>query len=230
VWVADGRSGEAIRVAAGYSAISAPIPFRSGPPPARAAESTSMAIGAGGVWITDGSSRLTRIDTQTRRVTHVAAGRPLNGVAYGAGTVWAVSGPGRAVLRLDPATGALAKKIELAGRARAETPYPAAVAVAGDQVWVLNRNTATVVRIDASTDSIAAVVPIGVDRVPNAIAADGRSAWVANGDGSLARIDVTSTTARTVWVGESVGNVAIGGDRLWVTTTTIDHQLPGGAG
>ena len=189
-----------------------------------------MAIGAGGVWITDGSSRLARIDAQTRRVTHVAAGRPLNGVAYGAGALWAVSGPGRAVLRLDPATGAPAKRIELAGRARAETPYPAAVAVAGGQVWVLNRNTATVVRIDASTDSIAAVVPIGVDRVPNAIAADGQSAWIANGDGSLARIDASSTTARTVWVGESVGNVAIGGGRLWVTTTTLDHHLPGGAG
>jgi DNA-binding SARP family transcriptional activator len=229
VWVADGRSGQAVRVEAGYSAISAPFRFRRGPPVARAAEATSMAVGAGAVWITDGSSRLVRIDVETRHATGIAGGEPLNGVAFGAGAVWAVSGPGRAVLRIDPATRAVSR-LELAGRARAEAPYPAAIAASGDTVWVLNRNTATVVRINALTRAVAAVIPIGVDRVPNAIAAAGQTAWVANGDGSLSRIDTTSATARSIWVGESVGNVASGGGRLWVTTTAIDRQLPGGAG
>ena len=229
VWVADGRRGEVVRVTPGYDQVSAPIRFRDGRPVRRAAEATALAAGAGGVWVTDGSERLARIDPASRAVTHIDAGVELNGVAVGAGAVWAISGPGRAVVRIDPAT-ATPRRIVLAARPGGEAPFPAAIAATDEAVWVLNRNTATVVRIDPVTEGPAAVIPVGVDRVPNDIAAEGRTAWTANEDGSLSRIEAGATTARTVWVGESLRSVAVSGSRLWVTTAALDQQLPGGAG
>ena len=95
---------------------------------------------------------------------------------------------------------------------------------------MLSRNTATVVRIDPVTEGPAAVIPIGIDRVPNEIAASGRTAWVANEDGSLSRLEVGASEPRSVWVGESLRSVAVSGSRLWVTTAALDQQLPGGAG
>jgi hypothetical protein len=95
---------------------------------------------------------------------------------------------------------------------------------------VLNRNTASVVRIDPVIEGPAAVIPIGVDRVPNDIAAADRTAWTANEDGSLSRIEVGATSARTIWVGESLRTVAVSPSHLWVTTAALDQQLPGGAG
>jgi streptogramin lyase len=228
VWVADGRRGEVVRVAPGYDEVSAPIRFRAGRPERRAAEATSLAAGAGGVWVTDGSERLARIDPASREVTYVDAGVALNDVAVGAGAVWAISGPDRALVRIDPVTNA-PRRIKLF-RPSEQAPFPTAIAATDAAVWVLNRNAATVARFDPVTEGPAAVIPIGVDRVPNDIAAADRTAWTANEDGSLSRIEVGATTAQTVWVGESLRSVAVSGSHLWVTTVALDQQLPGGAG
>ena len=97
-------------------------------------------------------------------------------------------------------------------------------------MWVLNGNTANVTRIDPRTRGVVTTIPIGVDRVPTDIAAAGRSAWVANGDGSLSRLDVGAAAAKSIWVGESLERVAAEGARVWITTTAFDQKLPGGAG
>ena len=93
---------------------------------------------------------------------------------------------------------------------------------------MLSRNTATVTRIDPETRGVAAVIPIGVDRSPNEIAAGGQAAWVANEDGTLSRIDEKAREARSVWVGESLRQAATNGARLWVGTASLDQQMPGG--
>jgi hypothetical protein len=54
--------------------------------------------------------------------------------------------------------------------------------------------------------------------------------WVANFDGSLSRIDAGRREAASLWVGESVSDVASDGTRLWMTTVALDQQLPGGSG
>jgi streptogramin lyase len=231
VWVADGRRGVLVRVEPGYDDVSRPIRFRRGVARARTApEDTSIAAGAGGVWVTDGSENLVRVDPATRAVTVIRAGRPLAGVTVGAGAVWAISARRPGVLRIDPRTNRVTDRIPIVARSGEEAPFPAGIAATAEAVWVLNANTATVVRIDPRTRGIAAVVPIGVDRVPNEIAAAGRTAWVANEDGTLSRIDEDAREARSVWVGESLRDVAAHGSRLWVGTASLDQQLPGGAG
>jgi hypothetical protein len=65
--------------------------------------------------------------------------------------------------------------------------------------------------------------------VPSDIAAEGRTAWVSNGDGSLARLDVGAAKPDSMRIGESLERVAAGAGSVWVTTTAFDQKLPGGA-
>ena len=132
------------------------------------------------------------------------------------------------MLRIDPATNRVTDPIAIAERPGEDAPVPASIAASEGAVWVLNRNTATVVRIDPTGRGISGTVAIGVDRVPNEIVAAGRTAWVANEDGSLSRIDEKAREARSVWVGESLRQAATNGARLWVGTASLDQQLPGG--
>ena len=229
-WVANGRHGELVRITLGYDDAAPPIRLRRGAPPRSSAQATSVAVGAGGVWVTDGSDRLARVDPATRAVTAIRVGRPLDGVAVGAGAVWAISGSRPSVLRIDPRTNAVTDRIALVTRAGERAPFPTRIAASAGALWVLSRNTATVTRIDPDGRGVAAVIPIGVDRAPNEIAAGGQTAWVANEDGTLSRIDERATSATSLWVGAAVREVGVDGDRVWVATTALDQQLPGGSG
>jgi DNA-binding SARP family transcriptional activator/DNA-binding beta-propeller fold protein YncE len=226
VWVADGRSGVLGRVESGYERVSR-IRFRRGG--SARPDRTSVAAGAGRVWVTDGSASLAAVDPATRSVTTIPAHRPLDGVAVGAGAVWAISSRTASVLRIDARSRAVTDRIQIA-RAGEEAPFPVGIAATDAAVWVLNRNTASVTRIDPRTRGLDASISIGVDRVPNAIAAAGGAAWVANEDGSLSRIAADADTTTSRWVGESLREIAVDGDRIWVATTALDQQMPGGAG
>jgi DNA-binding SARP family transcriptional activator len=229
-WVVNGRRGELVRITLGYADAAPPIRFRRGPPPRASGRITSVAAGAGGVWITDGSRRLVRVDPATRAVTAIAVGRPLDGVTVGAGAVWAISASRASVLRIDPRTNAVTDRVVLVTRPGESAPLPTRIVASPAAVWVLSRNTATVTRIDPQTRGVVAVIPIGVDRSPNEIAASGEAAWVANEDGTLSRIADEATSADSLWVGGAVREVAVTADRVWVATTALDQQLQGGRG
>jgi hypothetical protein len=72
-------------------------------------------------------------------------------------------------------------------------------------------------------------VELGIDREPADIAASGRTAWVANFDGSLSRIDGRSSTPKSIWVGGSLERVSATPSTVWATTTALDQKLPGGS-
>jgi DNA-binding SARP family transcriptional activator/DNA-binding beta-propeller fold protein YncE len=228
IWVVDGQAGRLARVVPGYDTVSYSIPFRRGrsarPP------SASAVVADEGVWIADGSKRLTRVDAETREVTAIETGRPLTAAAAGAGAIWAISADPPSLLRVDPATRSVTDTLPLVARGGEEAPNPVAVAAGPNAVWVLNSNTATVTRVDPATQGVSASIPIGVDRVPNGLATDGDRAWVANEDGTLSRIEPGASVAASVWVGESLRRVAATGTRLWVATAALDQDLPGGAG
>jgi DNA-binding SARP family transcriptional activator len=235
VWVADSRRGLVVRLAPGYGEQTARIAYRR-TTVARPnvggfrLDPTSLAAGAGAVWLTDGSARLRRLDPRTSRTTSIAAPRPLDGVAVGAGAVWAFSARPAAVVRVDPRTNAVTDVIPIVSRRGADAPFPIGIAANSLGVWVLNGNTATVTRIDPQQRGPTDTIAIGVDRLPSDIAAAGPTVWVANFDGSLSRIDAGRREAASLWVGESVSDVASDGTRLWLTTAALDQQLPGGSG
>ncbi|MGH2824534.1 MAG: hypothetical protein ACRDLY_16275, partial [Thermoleophilaceae bacterium] len=173
---------------------------------------------------------LVRIDADTGETAALRVGRRVEAVAAGGGAVWALSSRSASVLRVDAGDGSVTDTVSIAARPGAEAPFPVAVAATSRAVWVLNGNTATVTQIDPRTLGVVTTIPIGVDRVPTDIAAGGSTAWVSNGDGSIARIQAGAGGAREIRVGESLERVAAAGANVWVTTTAFDQKLPGGAG
>jgi hypothetical protein len=235
VWVADGRRGVVSRIPAGYERVSErfPVPTsrEAAQPSGRLqASRASIAVAGGTVWLTNGSERLVRIEADTGETAATPVGRRLDAVTAGGGAVWALSSRSASVLRVDPRHGAVTDTISIAARSGADAPFPKAIAASSRAVWVLNGNTATVTQIDPRTLGVVTTVPIGVDRVPTDIAASGNTAWVSNGDGSIARIDAGARGAKEIRVGESLERVAAAGATVWVTTTAFDQKLPGGAG
>ena len=163
------------------------------------------------------------IDSAGGRVgAAVAVGSP-DGLAYGAGSVWAVDGTDRIVSRIDPATHAV-QTIPVGAD-------PAAVTVTGGDVWVANSGDGTVSRISAAANAVVQKITVG--NVPDAIASGPSGIWVANaGDATVDRINPVTgdvdVTRRDIPVGGLPDGIAVGPDAVWVangqdgTVTRID--------
>jgi DNA-binding SARP family transcriptional activator/DNA-binding beta-propeller fold protein YncE len=235
LWVVDGTRGELVAIKPGYDRVYRRIRFAPAKPDAalagrlRAPRSTVVAAG-GGLWVSNGSRALTRVNpgTGTPRVTRLE--RAINALAGGSGALWGLSSKTATVVRIDPRTGTATDRIPIVARQGPEAAAPTGIAAAGRWVWVLNGNTATVTRIEAATGGVVATVPIGVDRIPTDIAATRRMAWIANRDGTLAQVGTQAQAARTIWIGGSPERVATVPRGVWVTTAALDQQLAGGSG
>ena len=158
----------------------------------------------------------------------VPVGSP-DGLAYGAGSVWAVDATEGTLSRINPATHAVVQTIPVGSA-------PAAVTVTSQDVWVTNSGDGTVSRINAAANAVVAVIPVG--NVPVAIASGRSGVWVANeGDDTVDRIDPgTGKVTRTVPVGARPDGIAVAPGAVWVangqdgTVTRIDPDTgqPGG--
>jgi DNA-binding SARP family transcriptional activator/DNA-binding beta-propeller fold protein YncE len=179
-----------------------------------------MAVDDKALWLGSGKS-LVLVDPGTGRVLKRAeVPVELDGVAVGAGAVWAVSGPAASVLRIDRDTGAVTDQIRIAPRHDVPSPYPMGVAASADFVWVLNGSTATVTKIDLDLDNIVATFPLGTGPGSLKLAAGEGAAWICNQqDGTLTRIDAVTDamTSITVAPHDRPTDVAVAGGLVWVT-------------
>jgi ABC-type branched-subunit amino acid transport system substrate-binding protein len=219
LWLLDGEVGVLLEIDPVYAAVTARIEL----PRSALSESTegrpaAVAAGMGGVWVVGGSTILLRLDPATGEVAaEIDLGHPLNGVAVGAGAVWAISGPDATVVEVDPQQDALVAEIPIAALPGSASPFPIAVTVGEGSVWTLNGNTATVTRIDPEVRGVTATIPIGVGRNPTALVAGSGAIWVANAaDGTLARIDAGTHAVSSVLVGSSPSDVAFAAEGVWV--------------
>jgi branched-chain amino acid transport system substrate-binding protein len=223
-WVVDGVSARLLKISPGYGSVARRVTLDEARAQSYFPENRSvldnpwsLAVGLGGVWVTDGSSRLIRVDPATGRVRgKIDVGQRLNGVAVGAGAVWTIGGRAAAVSRLDPRTGRVTDRIPIVSRPRRESPYPIAIEAKDGSVWVLNANVARVTRIDAHERGVIATIPIGVDRRPLRLAVGSGAAWVANGDGTLTRIDAGTNAITTTAVAQGLLDVVVGREGVWV--------------
>ncbi len=220
VWVLDGSRRELVRIDAAYGAVTRRIVLPRAPPsPAtnRRPSSFSVAVGAGALWVTDGSTRLLRIDPREGRPVRADDLRaPLDDVAVGEGAVWAISGQAATVFHVDGG-GSVRNRIRIATRTGASAPFPLAVAVGEGSVWVLDGNTQTVTRIDARLGGVTATIALGIGANPNEIAVGAGAVWVANGgNGTLARIDPRTNVETVIPIGGSPAGVAVAAGRVWV--------------
>ena len=142
-----------------------------------------------------------------------AVGEGPDGVAVGAGAVWAVSSGDGTLTRIDPATGETTS-VEVGTQ-------PDSVVVALDSVWVTVTDENQVVRF--TTDEQPEMVDVyDVGAGPEGIAATQSAIWTANsGDGSVSQIIVRTGKVNTVAdVGEAPLGIAIGAGAVWVADPT----------
>ena len=224
VWVVDGARGAIARIQPSYGRIVQRLRFRpsgEAPPDRFGFDPTSVAVGDGAAWITDGGARLLRA-TPAGGVERIPVGRPLAGVAVGAGGVWAISGKTAEVLRIDPATRKVTMRLPTVSGPRIESAFPRAIAAGGAYVWVLNGNTGSLTKIDPRTRSVVRTIRIGVDHAPVQLAADTDAVWVANEDGTLARVDAETDQVEFHNVGRTLRDVAAGEGAVWATNRLAD--------
>ena len=139
-------------------------------------------------------------------------GSPTFGLATGGGSVW-VGGLGSGdVIRVDPATGKILKRITVGARVFNLAAAPGAV-------WAIDNALSTAVRIDTKTGNVTERVPVGFQ--PYDIEWGFGSAWVANaGDGTVWRI-TNGKVVKKIKVGTEPNGLTAYRGALWVS----DHTL-----
>src|SRR4029077_7962282 len=76
---------------------------------------------------------------------------------------------------------------------------PEGLALAGGSLWVANRASDSISRIDQVTNRVVATIKVGAG--PLGVTVSGGAVWVANnGDGTVSRIDPTTNGVITVQV------------------------------
>jgi virginiamycin B lyase len=139
-------------------------------------------------------------------------GSPTYGLAAGGGSVW-VGGLGSGdVIRIDPATGNVLKRVTVGARVFNLAAAPGAV-------WAVDNALSTAVRVDTKTAKVTARVPVGFQ--PYDIEWGFGSAWVANaGEGTVWRIS-NGKVVKKIKVGAEPNGLTAYRGAVWVS----DHTL-----
>jgi DNA-binding SARP family transcriptional activator/DNA-binding beta-propeller fold protein YncE len=215
IWVGDSGAPAAIELDTKSGAVVrtvlapplTPPPRRSGP------LGGAIATGLGAVWLSSGNATITRIDPKTGgtvRIRHRGlTSDDISQLAVGEGAVW-VSSCCSVVTRIHPATNTVAAVLEGFGG-------PIAAGLGG--VWLAAAEEGLLWRIEPS-DRRRANFPtrtIGVGPNPLGVAVGEGSVWVANGDGTVTRVDPSSYETTTIEIGRSLAGIAAGDGAVWVT-------------
>ena len=144
----------------------------------------------------------------------------LSSIASGFGAVWVADPIKGQVLRIDPNTRRVTKRIAVGGEVQVTTGAGAVWALGGDLLTSGAQGSVDLVRIDPRTNRIVARIPMrspaGENFSPLAVEPDGDWVWVCGAAGAL-RIDPDRNAAdRFVsFHGQPVDSVARG-ERVWV--------------
>jgi streptogramin lyase len=177
-------------------------------------------LAAGGaLWVHDWEQgRLVKIDSTTNRVVKTLPVGSTNGdIAFAAGSVWTVDARGM-LLRIDPDTAAVTRRVSLGAAAPASDG--STLAAAGDTLWVTAGDGA-ITELDARTGDLLGhargpALPLQTARRTGA---DDRGLWIS----SPARREVVHIDQRTRRVSRfpvhgDPGPLAIIDRRIWVGT------------
>lgn len=92
----------------------------------------------------------------------------------------------------------------------------------GNFLWVTNDSANSVSKIDMTTNTVVATVPVGSR--PTSLAFDGTNVWVTNtNSGNVTKINATTNAvAATVTTGAGAWGVAFDGTNIWVANRDAD--------
>ena len=202
VWVPSGRTLYRLHPTTGAELARIPL-TRPG---------ESALVQSGVVWVTSpDTASLMRVDLAERRVvaTIPACDAKWGGVAAAGGSIWLACYVQGELLRIDPSTNRVSKRIRLAYGLHSLT-------VGAGSIWVNNRETARVARVNVATNRVVANIRTSAN--PSIVFARGM-VW-AGGDGAVLRIDPASnrvTGRLPVAASESYG-LAYAAGSLWLST------------
>ena len=192
---------------------------------------SDVAVGAGGVWVTDlVGNALFRIDPATNQVAGpVALGVPSAAmpmaVAASGDAVWVASNTLGAptvgmVMRVDPTSKSVVATIPVG-------PGALDIAAGAGAVWVTSARDGTVSRIDPTTNSVTTTVPVGVN--PGGIGVGAGAVWVADNLGAaLVRLDqTTGQVVATVKLDGPARKVSVSPDAVWVAVANASDATLG---
>jgi outer membrane protein assembly factor BamB len=113
---------------------------------------TRIQVGQGGVWLMTIDGNVLRVNRRTGRVTQVPSDFTATDLAAGPEGIWVYDPQRGAVLRIDPGTNRVARTIPVAAyplrAGGAENTLGHILAVGNGAVWVLDKPTDTMVRVD----------------------------------------------------------------------------------
>jgi DNA-binding SARP family transcriptional activator len=152
------------------------------------------------------------------RIVHGRHRFGLDGIAYGAGSLWVASHEENEVVRVDPATGSVLARIHVR--------LPSWLAYGDGALWTTS-DMDGVERIDPTTNTVSAIA-----RVPNPIGevrVGGGFAWATNAPkGAVYKIDANGQVVASYETGDGAHEPSFSDGTLWVsnqdagTLTSID--------
>jgi streptogramin lyase len=143
-----------------------------------------VGFGEGGVWVSSEDGTVGALDPASGTVTRsIAAGADADFLGFSPASVWVTNFRSEFLWRIDPATGAVAAKLNI-GNGGAQ-----GVVFDGSSLWVAMYNLGEVLRIDPTNGRVQRRVFIG--KKPRGVAIAAGSVWVANStSGTVSRVRV----------------------------------------
>jgi hypothetical protein len=212
VWHASDAGNVVVRIDPRRNRVVARIPVAGRP--------EEVAAGGGSVYTgLFNTSTVLRISAGSNRVVKSRSlGVPVYGVAYGAGAVWAVTSTGPAVLRLDPTTLAVKKRISIASTQPPLGGFSSAwwISANGSTVCAGNLQQNVVSVVDARTGAIRDQPLLGYGQQPFSVAADGNGCLATNSAGVFRTTPAGDSHLPPLGPSQFTG-IATGGGSAWVT-------------
>ena len=185
-----------------------------------------LALDDQAVWLA-GGRRLIRVDPDSGAVTKsVSVPDQVDGLATAGGNVWAVSSTAAAILRIDPLTAEIRDRIPMPGPLGSGRTT-LSISADTDFIWVLNGDTATVVKIDPTLHDVVETYRLPAGHGSLALAAGEGAAWISNAfDGTVTRIDEGTNEIASIAVSaySSPKDVTVAGGLVWVSVA--DDRAP----
>ena len=216
-WIVDDHQSRVIKVSPNKDSALLIIPVPEA--------CTAPIVGFNALWVMSCTEKsLYRIDHNTGLViakiaTGMAEGNGEMSLAIADGSVWLLSDSSGILIRVNPKTNTIQKRITV-------LPNSYGVAFGNNAIWVTNYLNNSVQKINTKTNKVIATIPVGLK--PRFITATNNNVYTLNqGDGTVSKIDAYANkviaTINVKAVGGG-GDIAADLNKVWVVST--NPQVP----